>query len=77
MAERAETPMHDPQAQLERAFIDEFLRDRGCDLSTVDRRPPDERRSLMVGASQYAATKLAEIDARAAYLDELHGPPRD
>lgn len=73
MADRAESPIRDPQAQLERAFIDEFLRQRGCDLSTVDRRPPDESKSLMTGASQYAATRLAEIDARAAYVHELHG----
>jgi hypothetical protein len=73
MADRAESPIQDPQAQLERAFIDEFLRERGCDLSTVNRRPSDERKSLMTGASRYAATKLAEIDARAAYVHDLHG----
>lgn len=77
MAQRAEFPIEDPKAQLERAFIDEFLRERGCDLSTVNRRPPEERKALMTDASQYAATKLAEIDARAAYVHELHGGSRE
>jgi hypothetical protein len=73
MPERAETPLEEPQARLERALIDEFLRDRGCDLSTIDLRPPDMRRELLVQASLYAAVRLAEIDARATYVHDLHG----
>ena len=73
MPERAETPLEEPQARLERALIDEYLKDRGCDLSTVDLRPPDERRELLVQASLYAAVRLTEIDARATYVHDLHG----
>ena len=76
MPERAEVPMRDPQAQLERALMNEFLQDRGCDLVTVERKPPAERRALLVGAAQYAAGRLSEIDARAAYVHDLHGAPR-
>jgi len=76
MRERAEVPMEDPQAQLERALMDEFLHVRGCDLATVERKPPAERRALLVGAAQYAAERLSEIDARAAYVHDLHGAPR-
>jgi hypothetical protein len=73
MRERAETPLEDPQAQLERALIDEFLQKHGCSLATVDRKPPAERANLLRQASLYAVTRLAEIDARAAYVHELHG----
>jgi hypothetical protein len=73
MPERAEVPLEEPQARLERALIEEFLKDRGCDLSTVDLRPPGERRELLVQASLYAAVRLAEIDARATYVHDLHG----
>ncbi len=76
MRERAEVPLEDPQARLERALIDEFLSERGCDLSTVRTRPPGEQRALLIQASQYAAVHLAEIDARAAYVHDLHGVPR-
>ena len=77
MPERAETPLEDPQARLERALIEEFLMEQGCDLSTVNLRPPGERRALLVQASLYAAVRLAEIDARAAYVHEIHrGVPR-
>jgi hypothetical protein len=73
MPERAEVPLEEPQARLERALIEEFLHDHGCDLSTVDLKPPAERRELLVRASLYAAVRLAEIDARATYVHDLHG----
>ena len=77
MWERAETPLEDPQAQLERALIDEFLQTHGCSLATVNGKPPGERTNLLRQASLYAVTRLAEIDARAAYVHELHrGGPR-
>jgi hypothetical protein len=78
MPERAQTPLEDPQARLERAFIEEFLKQHGYDLSTIDLKYPGERRDLMVQAAQYAAGRLAEIDARSAYVGELHRgvPPK-
>ena len=76
MAQRAEVPLQDPQARLERALIEDYLADRGCDLATLDRRPPAERRALLADASLYAAGRLAEIDARSAYVHDLHGVPK-
>ena len=66
-------PSQDPEAQLEQALIDEFLRLRGHDATSVERLPADERLRLLQGASAYAAGKLAEIEARARYVHELHG----
>lgn len=78
MSERAETPLEDPQARLERVFIEEFLKQHGADLSTIDLKSPGKWRDLLVQAAQYAAGRLAEIDARAAYVGELHrgGSPK-
>ena len=73
MRERAETTLEDPQAGLERAFIDEFLTARGCTLSTVSQMPAGERQALLTQATQYAVGRLAEIDARAAYIHQMHG----
>lgn len=72
MRERAETALQDPQAHLERALIDEYLASRGCTLSTVGQRPAAERDALLVQATRYAAGRLAEIDARAAYVHQIH-----
>jgi hypothetical protein len=73
MHERAETALEDPQARLERALIDEFLKARGCTLSTVGQKPAAERQALLTQATRYAAGRLAEIDARAVYLQQIHG----
>jgi hypothetical protein len=73
MRERAETAIEDPQGRLERALIDEFLKARGCTLATVGQKPPGEREVLLTQATQYADGRLAEIDARAAYLQQIHG----
>ena len=76
MRERAETSLEDPQAHLERALIDEYLQERGLSLQTVSQRPDAERRALLKQASQYALGRLAEIDARAAYVHEIHDSAR-
>ena len=76
MRERAETSIADPQAQLERTLIDQYLQERGCSLQTLKSKPAEESRALLTQASQYAAGRLAEIDARAAYIHEIHDTAR-
>ncbi|MGH9373024.1 MAG: hypothetical protein ACRD15_15995 [Vicinamibacterales bacterium] len=73
MRERAETALEDPQAKLERALIEEYLQAHGCSLASVSMKAPGERQALLVQAAQYAAERLAEIDARAAYIHQIHG----
>jgi hypothetical protein len=73
MAERFDgTVAEDPEARLERALMEEFLRRQHHsfdDLSTV---APGERRRLLEGAAEYASRRLAEIGARAHYVEDLH-----
>jgi hypothetical protein len=73
MRERAETALEDPQARLERALIEEFLEQRGLSLATVSLKPSSEQQALLVQAARYADVRLAEIDARAAYIHGIHG----
>ncbi|HSC28946.1 MAG TPA: hypothetical protein VLD67_16845 [Vicinamibacterales bacterium] len=70
---RADVPMEDPQAALERALIEEFLRGRGLSLRTVHELPAEQVKALMRDASLHAATKLAEVEARAAFVHDIHG----
>jgi hypothetical protein len=72
-SERAEVPLEEPQAALERAIIDDYLRARGHDLDTLRQLPPDQVRSILRDAALHAATKLAEQEARAHYVHEIHG----
>ena len=73
MQDRAEQPLVDPMASLERALIQQYLTERGYSLENLARLPPDEQRQLLVKASQYAALHLAEVDARATYVHDIHG----
>jgi len=65
--------MEDRYAQLERALIDEFLRMNGLDAQTVLGLPEEKRLAILTQASEYAAVKLAEVEARAHYLHDIHG----
>jgi hypothetical protein len=66
-------PMEDPVAQLERAFIDEYLRLHGHDPLAVRSLPEAELITLLEAASTYAAGKLAEFESRTGYVHDIHG----
>jgi len=63
----------DPNARLERSFIDEFIRRRGYDPAALQQLPEDVRVRVQAEASTHAAARLAEMEARAHYVHELHG----
>jgi hypothetical protein len=65
-------PAEDPEGQLERAFIDEFLQARGYAPGTLHTLPEDQARKLLTAASVYAATKLAEVEAKAHFVHDIH-----
>jgi hypothetical protein len=69
------TRQEDPRAQLERAFIEEYLRSRHHDLETLKRLPADEAEALWHEASLFASGRLAEVESRAHLVDELHRVP--
>ena len=71
--EPGQQSMQDPNGPLESELIIEFLRTRGYDLRSLDSLPDDERRRLLREASMHAAGKLTEIEARAHFVDGLHG----
>ena len=72
MTERLEVPQEDPDGALELALIQQYLRDHGKDLSILPGLPTADRELLLHDASIYAAGKLAEIEARAHYVEDLH-----
>jgi hypothetical protein len=63
----------DPNARLERAMIDEFIRRRGYDPARLEQLPDDVRTRVQAEASTHAAARLAEMEARAHYVHDLHG----
>jgi hypothetical protein len=65
--------MEDPEGQLETALIEAFLRARGLGSAALRALPEVEAKRVLAEASVYAAVKLAEIDARAHFVHEIHG----
>lgn len=76
MSEKADRPLEDPNAQLETALIDEFLRARGSDRHKLQGLPEDEATRLMKEASAYATARLSELESRAHFVHEIHGTAR-
>jgi hypothetical protein len=66
----------DPVAQLERAFIAEFLERHGHSEATLHALPEAEANVLMKEASVYASAKLSEVEARAHYVHDIHDASR-
>ena len=64
----------DPRSELERAFIAEFLQDRGHTLNSARALPPAEAHALLQQASVYASCRLTEVESRAHFVDDMHTP---
>jgi hypothetical protein len=65
-------PAEEPQAELERRLIDEYLRAAGHDPEVVRARGDEASRKLLIAASMHAALKLTEVESRAHYVRDLH-----
>ena len=68
-------PLHDLLAELERHLMSAYVAGAGQDLEDLLARTDDDARRLLVEASRYASAKLTEVEARSAYLHDLHGQP--
>jgi hypothetical protein len=66
-------PLEESHAKLERRFIDEYLRSLGESADALRGRDDARARKLLSAASTYAASRLAEMEARSHYIRKLHG----
>ena len=62
---------HDQTAELESSLIAEYLERRGHNFQTLQQLPDEERHALMREASAFASMRLAEMETRAHYVDDL------
>ena len=73
MRNPSDTPPHDDRhAQLERAFIAEYLLRYNRTPESIRDLPPDEAAALLKDASLYASGRLCEVESRAHLIAELH-----
>lgn len=66
--ERAE----EPAVGLERYFIEAYLASKGHTWEKLRGLPEGDVRRLMTEACTYASTKLAEVEARAQFVRDIH-----
>lgn len=59
-------------AELERAFIEEFLRARGHTMTTLRELSSETASVLLKEASVYASGRLTEVESRAQFVSDLH-----
>ena len=67
------TRVGDPMAELERAYIGEFLLRRGHTLESLHGLPAAAAHDLMKAASTYASGKLTEVESRSHFVEDMHG----
>ena len=60
------------QAWLENALIDAFLKGKGYTRESLKEMNKKDAKSILVEASTYASTKMAEIEGRAILITEIH-----
>ena len=65
-------PIEHHEAKLERALVDEFLVLRGYSRADLAELSEDARGLLLRQARMHASERLAEIEARAHYVHEIH-----
>ena len=66
-------PPEDPQAKLERSYIEAYLKTKGVSLKDLPSLPEETAKALMTEACKYASNKLAEVETRSKLIHELHG----
>lgn len=60
-----------PQSALERQYIEEFLNEKGYSLKTLRTLPEQDRMELLRAACTYASLKLAEVESRSRFRQEI------
>jgi hypothetical protein len=68
------SPLEGPKVELERMYIREYLHGKGYQIHDLRKLPREKARQLMSEACIYASGKLAEIESRAKFRDEIHIP---
>jgi hypothetical protein len=64
----------DRNSELEQSLIREFLAAHGQTRQSVDTMPETDAAALLRAAIEFASLRLAEIQARAHYVDDIHRP---
>lgn len=65
-----------PQSALEKNLIAEYLRMKGYEYKDIRTLPKEVAKTLMKEACMYASLKLAEVESRAQFRDDIRAPTK-
>jgi hypothetical protein len=60
-----------PESTLERQLVENYLKDKGYSLDSLHQLPPEKAKELMKEACLYASLKLAELESKAKFREEI------
>ena len=64
-----------PQSALEKKLVEDYLQSKGYTRQDLDALPEEVAKQLMREACTYASLKLAELQAKSQFREEIHIPP--
>jgi len=63
-----------PQSKMERALIEEYLRNKGFSFKDLCNLPEEKAKTLMIEACKYASLKLAQLESTAHVRESIRRP---
>ena len=60
-----------PQSALEKKFVEEYLQSKGYSRVDLQKLPQELAKQIMSDACLYASLKLAEVQARSQFREEI------
>jgi hypothetical protein len=63
-----------PQSALEKKFVEGYLQSKGYSREDLHKLPENVVKQLMKEACMYASLKLAELQAKSQFREEIHMP---
>ena len=63
-----------PQAAMEKALIEAYLKAKGYSFSGLQELPKEQAKALMTEACEYASLRLAQVESTAHFRDKIRGP---
>lgn len=63
-----------PQSALERHLVEDYLQSKGYKKEDLQKLPKEQAKALMREACTYASLKLAELEAKSQFRDDIRAP---
>ena len=63
-----------PQSILEKQLVEDYLKSKGYSRKDLHQLPSEKAKELMKEACAYASLKLAELESKSKFRDDIRSP---